>query len=200
MLTLGVTSLGITSLFGLPAHVFLVHIPIILVPLVAIGAVLTLWPKLRARLGVTVVVLAFAALVATFLATETGKSMREFVTRTALVRAHTRIGENLRPWAFLVFVALFALVAWDWWTKRRAKPAADARHEAGSVIVGTRTLAPQLVQRVGVGLSIAAILFAGVSVYWLYRIGHTGARASWSVVQHRIDTGQRVGGDRGNGG
>lgn len=198
---MGITALlGITSLFGLPAHVFLVHIPIILVPLVAIGAVLMLWPKLRARLGVTVVVLAFATLVATFLATETGKSLRDYVTRTALVRDHTRIGENLRPWAFLVFVALFALVAWDWWTKRQAKPAADAHHSAGSVAVGTRTLAPQVVQRVGVGLSVVAILFAGVSMYWLYRIGHTGARASWSVVQHRIDTGQRVGGDRRNGG
>ena len=46
---------------------------------------------------------------------------------------------------------------------------------------------------VTVGLVVASVLFAGLSVYWLYRIGHTGARAQWQVVQHRIDTGNRVG-------
>ena len=58
------------------------------------------------------------------------------------------------------------------------------------------------VRRVTAGLVVASVLFAGVSVYWLYRIGHTGARASWQVVQHRIDTGNRVGenGERDGGG
>ena len=124
--------MAITSLFGLPAHVFLVHIPIILVPLVAIGAVLMFWPALRRRLGWTVVALAFVAFVATLLATETGKSLREFVVRTSLVREHTRIGENLRPWTFLLFGTLFALVAWEWWTKRQAEPSGDAVRDGGS--------------------------------------------------------------------
>jgi hypothetical protein len=184
---------GITSLFGLPAHVFLVHIPIILVPLVAIGAVLMFWPALRRRLGWTVVVLAFVAFAATLVATETGKSLRAYVVRTSLVREHTRIGENLRPWTFLLFGALFALVAWEWWTSRQAAPSGDAVRAAGSVTVGTRTFTPLLVRRVTVGLVVASVLFAGLSVYWLYRIGHTGARAQWQVVQHRIDTGNRVG-------
>lgn len=185
--------LGIDSLFGLPAHVFLVHIPIILVPLVALGAVLMIWPALRQRLGWVVVALAFVAFVATLLATETGKSLREFVVKSNLVREHTRIGENLRPWTFLLFGTLFALVAWEWWTARQARPNGDAVHQAGSVAVGTRTLAPVAVKRVTTTLVVASILFAGLSMYWLYRIGHTGARASWTTVQHRIDTGNRVG-------
>jgi hypothetical protein len=109
------------------------------------------------------------------------------------VRDHTRIGENLRPWTLLLFGALFALVAWEWWTGRQATPSADAVRPAGSVTVGTRTLTPLAVGRVTTALAVASVLFAGVSVYWLYRIGHTGARASWQVVQHRIDTGNRVG-------
>jgi len=185
--------LGIDTLFGLPAHVFLVHIPIILVPLVAVGAVLMIWPALRRRLGWPVAGLAFVAFVATLLATETGKSLREFVVPTRLVRDHTRIGENLRPWTFLLFGALVALVAWEWWAARQARPNGDALYQSGSVAVGTRTLAPVAVKRVTTTLVVASILFAAVSMYWLYRISHTGAKASWTTVQHRIDTGNRVG-------
>ncbi len=36
---------------GLPAHPLLVHVPIVLVPLSAVGAVLMLWPFLRAKIG-----------------------------------------------------------------------------------------------------------------------------------------------------
>ena len=51
--------------------------------------------------------------------------------RTSLVREHTRIGENLRPWTFLLFGALFALVAWEWWTKRQGERSDDAMRDGG---------------------------------------------------------------------
>src|SRR4051794_9915389 len=43
--------LALDSLFGLPAHPLLVHIPVVLIPLGALGAVLMLWPRLRHALG-----------------------------------------------------------------------------------------------------------------------------------------------------
>jgi hypothetical protein len=45
----------------------------------------------------------------------------------------------------------------------------------------------------GVGLSVASIVFAAVSVYWIYRIGHSGSKAVWQPTQTRIDKGTRLG-------
>lgn len=187
----------ITSLFGLPAHVFFVHIPIILIPLVTVGTALMFWPSMRRRFGWALVALAGIALVATVFATESGKSLRRYVTRSALVRQHTRLGGNLTKWAVLLFLLVGALVVWDWWTQRQASAtSADAPH-GGTVEVAGRPMSTVTVQRITVGVTALAVVVAGVSSYWVYRIGHSGAKASWTVVQKRIDAGQQVGGEGG---
>lgn len=188
----------IKSLFGLPAHVLLVHIPIILVPLVAVGAVLMLWPSLRRRFGWALVVLAAVAAGSTVLAEESGKSLQRYVKRTDLVRQHTHIGENLKPWAILLFLFVLATVGWDWWTRRRAGEGSGGA--SGGVQLAGRTLSSSAVQRLGLGLSAVAVVVAGVSGYWVYRIGHSGSKASWTVVQKRIDAGNEIGGEGGEGG
>ena len=190
----------ITTLFGLPAHVFFVHIPIILIPLAAVGAVLMLWPSMRRRFGLALVVVVGAAVGATVFATQSGKALREYVPESSLVREHTRIGEELTKWAALLFLLVVAVVVWDWWTRRSADARAADGATAGTVEVAGHRLTGLAAQRIGLGLSALAVLVAGVSTYWVYRIGHTGAKASWSVVQHRIDTGQRVGGEGREGG
>ena len=43
--------------------------------------------------------------------------------------------------------------------------------------------------RVGRRFGALSVVVAGVSTYWVYRIGHTGAKAVWTTVQQRIDTG-----------
>jgi hypothetical protein len=177
----------ITSLFGLPAHIFFVHIPIVLIPLVTVGTVLMFWPSMRRRFGWALVVLSGIALGATVLATESGKSLRRYVTRSALVRQHTRIGGELTKWAVLLFLLVVGIAVWDWWTQRQA----SAMPAAG------RPMSTVTVQRIGVGLTALAVVVAGVSSYWVYRIGHSGAKASWSVVQKRIDAGKQVGDEGG---
>jgi hypothetical protein len=193
----GVLSVRITSLFGLPAHVFLVHIPVILVPLVAGGTVLVLWPSMRRRFGWALVVLAGAALVATVLATESGKALRHYVTSTSLVRAHTRLGGNLTVWAVLLFGLVAATVVWDHVTRPRLDARSDGPGAVATIDIAGHSVTPTVVQRVAVALGVLSVLVAGVSTYWVYRIGHTGATAVWTTVQHRIDTGQQVGGDSG---
>jgi hypothetical protein len=187
----------VTSLFGLPAHVLLVHIPIVLVPLVAIGVVLMCWRSMRRRLGWAVVAIAAVATGSTILAGGSGKALRRYVTRTSLVRQHTQIGGNLEPWIILLFVLVLAMVSLDWWTRRSADANSVGR-ASGEVQLAGRTLSAAAVQNIGLGLSAIAILVSGMSVYWLYRIGHSGAKASWSVVQQRIDKGQQIGGDQGH--
>src|SRR5258708_30227386 len=105
--------LALTSLFGLPAHPFLVHIPVVLIPLGALGAVLMLWPRLRSAIGWWVCGILVVAGIAVQLAITSGQSLNHYVKETALVREHTRIGENIRPWLLLMFFALLGVMLVD---------------------------------------------------------------------------------------
>lgn len=167
----------IKSLFGLPAHPLIVHVPIVLIPLVAIGAVLMLWPSLRARIGWATVVLAGAATVFSFLAVGSGEQLEEAVEGTAderLLHAHTSIGENIRIWILLLFLVLLALMLFDHYRSRVVAERAPSR------------ISPQSAKAVGVTLSVLAIALAAVSTYWIARIGHTGAKASWDKTERQI--------------
>jgi hypothetical protein len=177
--------LALTSLFGLPAHPFLVHIPVVLIPLGALGAVLMLWPRLRSMIGWWVCGLLVVAGVVTQLAISSGQDLEEYVRESALVREHTRIGENIRPWLLLMFLALVGVMLVDRALRRRAAQP------------GTRDPLAIL----GIALSALSIMFAAVSVYWVYRIGHSGSKAVWHSTQVKVDKGQsgEGGGDRDGG-
>jgi hypothetical protein len=177
--------LALTTLFGLPAHVFFVHIPVVLIPLGVLGAVLMLWPRLRAMIGWWVCGILVVAGIATQLAIDSGQSLRQYVPETDLVRQHVRIGENIRPWLLLMFLALVGVMLIDRAIARRAETP-----------TGRDTL-----RIAGVALSVLSIVFAGFSMYWIYRIGHTGAKATWQKTQLKIDRGQTnpEGGSEGGG-
>ena len=154
----------------------LVHIPVVLVPLGALGAVLMLWPRLRQMIGWWVCGLLVIAGIATQLAISSGQSLEEYVRESALVRDHTRIGENIRPWLLLLFLALVGVMIIDRALKARAR---DASPQADPL------------RFVALTLSAMSIVFAGFSVYWTYRIGHSGSKAVWHSTQTRIDKGVR---------
>lgn len=176
----------IKTLFGLPAHPLLVHVPIVLVPLSAVGAVLMLWPFLRAKIGWATVIIAGIATVFTFLAVGSGEQLEETVERTTankqLLEAHTEMGENLRPWILLLFLVLLGIMLWDHFR---------ARAEAS----GGATLSPQRAKTVGVILSVLSLVFAALATYWVVKIGHSGAKASWEKTEKQM---QRSGGEAGD--
>jgi hypothetical protein len=166
---------ALTSLFGLPAHVFLVHIPVVLIPLGAAGAVAMLWPRVRNVIGWWVCGLLVVAGIATQLAIESGKNLRHYVQESTLVREHTRIGENIRPWLLLMFLALVGVMVVDVMISRRGE--SPAHRDPLKIL--------------GVALAVLSIVFSALSTYWIYRIGHTGSKAVWHSTQVKIDHGQR---------
>lgn len=176
----------IQSLFGLPAHPLIVHVPIVLVPLSAVGAVLMLWPFLRAKIGWATVVIAGIATVFTFLAVGSGEALEETVERTttnkALLETHTEMGENLRPWILLLFLVLLGIMLFDHYRSRAA---------AG----GESKLSPQRAKTIGVVLAVLSLVFAALSTYWVVKIGHSGAKASWDKTEKQM---QRSGGESGD--
>ncbi|MCU1449089.1 MAG: hypothetical protein JWP02_1259 [Acidimicrobiales bacterium] len=151
--------MDITKFFGLPAHPLLVHIPIVLIPLVGLGAVaIAVSRSMRDRLGWIVVALAGVALVGVQLAIGSGEALEHSVPRSAALTRHTDLAGTMRPLALLLFVAVGALMLAD-----RHLTSARRRHWLAAVAVLT-------------------VISAGAANVWIVRLGHNGARATWQRV------------------
>lgn len=163
----------ISKLFGLPAHPLLVHVPVVLVPLVGLGAIaMAVSAKVRDRIGWLVFALAAVALVGVQLAIGSGQALQDSVPRSHALSVHVQTAESLRPLVLLLVVVVGALMARDRRTRRRAS-------------TGT-TPAPAPTRRlVSVGLGIAAVVVAVGANVRLAQIGHNGAAATWQRVQIR---------------
>jgi hypothetical protein len=183
----------VTSIFGLPAHPLFAHIPVVLVPLAAVGAVLMCWPKLRARIGWWVIGLLVVAGIATQFAVSSGQGLKEYVRETSLVHDHTRMGENLRPWLLLMFLCLLGVMIIDRVLTKRAAATPPSGDEPATH--GTR----DGLKIASVVLLALAVVFSAMSVFWVYEIGHSGSKAVWHDTQVKIDKGQGERGGQGGG-
>jgi hypothetical protein len=162
--------LGPTVINGLPAHVLLVHVVVVLVPLTALvlvaGAVRPAWIR---RLGVALPLLALATLASVPLTTHAGEWLERHTASTPLLRRHTELGDGLLPWALGLFVLATAL--W-WWVRRTAATASGDSAQAAS-----GTVAVSLPLRIA-AIGVCAAVAAGAIVQ-VYRIGDSGAKAAW---------------------
>ena len=142
---------------GLPAHVLLVHVVVVLIPLTALALLAAaLWPKAARRLGILLPALAFVALVSVPLTSHAGEWLERHVDSDPLVRKHTELGDGLLPWA----LGLFLLAALVWWAARRSS--------------GRWTALP-----VRAVVGVLSVVVAVGAVVDVYRIGDSGAKAAW---------------------
>lgn len=179
--------MSLTVVNGLPAHVLIVHVVVVLVPLSALAVVVgAIWPSAARRMGIVLPALALLTLASVPLATEAGEWLEEHVDSNALVRRHAELGDGLLPWA----AGLFVLAAAIWWTTRRSAAAQAAPGKQRTRSAPSRSA---LVVRVA-----AAVLSVGVAagaVVDVYRIGDSGAKAAWQDGFSKTATGDR--GDKG---
>lgn len=184
-----------TSLFGLPAHPFLAHVPIVLIPLGAIGAIAMCWKRLRDKVGWVTVGVVFVAGIFCQLAISAGESLEEYVRETNLVRDHAEMGESIRPWVLLMFLGLLAVMVVDRLRTRNTGQSSAT----GEGRDGGRT--DQRLRVAGVVALVIALVFSAVSVVSIVRIGHSGSKAVWDKTQQRIDKGatENEGGEEGEG-
>jgi hypothetical protein len=175
---------ALTSISGLPAHPLFAHIPVVLIPLAAIGAVAMLWPRVRDRIGWIVVGTVFVAGICVQLAISSGQDLKHYVRESQLVRDHTHMGQNIRPWVLLMFLALVGVMI-----------AARAARRRGDATQGRDGL-----RIAGITLAALSIVFSAMATYWIYRIGHSGSKAVWHATQVKIDAGARLRGGEGGGG
>lgn len=175
---------ALTSISGLPAHPLFAHIPVVLIPLAAIGAVAMLWPRVRDRIGWVVVGIVFVAGITTQLAVDSGQGLKEYVRESRLMQDHARMGENIRPWVLLMFLALLGVMIVARVARRR-----------GEMPEGRDPL-----KIAGIVLAALSIVFSVIATYSIYQIGHSGSKAVWAPTQVKIDKGAGERGGEGNEG
>ena len=152
---------------GLPIHVLLVHFVVIVVPLAALCLVLSMfWPAARRRLGIVTPLLALAALISVPLTTQAGEALEEQVEETALTEIHTKMGEDLLPWAIATFVV--AVLVWGWF-----------RYFTGDGRYAKRIDSRPVRLTITIVLAIVVVVVAIGSVYTVIVIGESGAKSVW---------------------
>lgn len=169
---------------GLPAHPLLVHIPVVLIPLAALGAlVMLVWPPSRRHIKwITTGIACFGALGA-ILAASSGEGLEEMVERSGEIRDHAEAGDMARNLSILFAAVIVILVVGEWWMRRRAAAQNSGESSSGRlrtfVLVGT----------------IVTVLAGGLATYAIVDAGHSGAEASWGDVVNENPNGQSGDGD-----
>ncbi len=163
--------MGLTLINGLPAHVLLVHVVVVLVPLTALALVVcVIWPFWIPRIGIALPSLALVALISVPVTMNAGDWLENHLPRTPLLRKHTELGGTLLPWA----LGLFVLVVVVWWYGRGASggaaTATDSSRRDGVAALGVP---------VRVIVVVLSVVVAAGSVVQVYRIGDSGAKAAW---------------------
>lgn len=144
------------TVLGLPVHVLVVHGVVVLVPLVAVGAVVvSLWPAWR-RQGAPVSVLALLATGLAWVATQSGEQLNQRLAQPVEAAEHVAIADSL-PW-FVLALAVLSLTL-----------GLLARR------VGPRSVATLVV-------AVLVVAGAGVTAWRTVLVGHSGSSAVWGGI------------------
>jgi hypothetical protein len=167
------------TISGLPAHPLLVHIPVILIPVAAVGVIImAIKPAWHRRYRWAVLALGLAATIGTILAANAGEGLEEKLMAMGEANTweeHAQAGETAQTVAIVFLVALLAFILVPWFLERRAA-------KAGAAADGTPTVkgAPKWIMPVFAVVAIGA----GVgSVATVINAGHSGAKSVWEDVQ-----------------
>jgi hypothetical protein len=144
-------------LAGLPLHPLLVHSAVVLVPLVAIGAlVMSYLPSFSRRHGKLILILALIAQVSVFLAKLSGEAFSEILDKN--VEKHAELGE-IAP---LVTLPMVALIYLRWRMDR-------AGSSIGNVVIRRLT-------------SLTLVVSSLASLIVIFLVGHSGASSVWGWI------------------
>ncbi len=157
------------TVFGIPAHPLLIHVPIIFVPLLILSVIVYgLVPRFRSRLDWAVVLLAVAAPLSCFFARQSGVAFRARLIREhgvsdpdlAKINVHQGYGTDTLYFACGLGVVALVLVAVQ---------VARARRAAGRGGMDPVVL----------GLTAVAVVVGAFTGYYVFKTGDTGAHIVW---------------------
>lgn len=157
------------TIFDLPAHPLLIHLPVVLVPLTAMVAVaLAARPQWRRSLGPALAAAVVVATVGTVLAARSGEALNDALKDRigTLAETHQQLGETTVILTIAFGIAMLAVAIAD----RRMDPVVAA---SGAIARS------EWLVRVAMGITALVGLLATI---WMIRTGHEGATIVWEGV------------------
>jgi len=181
------------TLFGLPAHPLLVHIPVVLVPLAAIIAIVFAFrPAWLDRFGWALVGLSFVGAIGAIFAAGSGEGLETLQAEpeSAAREDHFELGETARTIAILFFLIVAAIVVIRYLARKRAAKGEQA----------TGLWAFLASKGAAILMAGALVLSGAAATYTMAKAGHQGAKLAWEEEVQPGDTGDETnegGGDEG---
>ena len=146
---------------GLPAHALLVHFIVVLAPLTAVLAILcVVWPAARQRLVWLVLGLALITTGLTPLTTDAGEWLQHRVARSPLVHTHAVLGDTMKYFAVALLIGAILLAVMH---------VRENRDKALSTVLSA-------------AIAVFVVLAGVGTIVQVYRIGDSGATATWSNI------------------
>lgn len=172
------------NLFGLPTHILLLHVVVVLLPIAAVATVLVaLWPAFRHRWGLATLVGTFLVTLFVPLTSQAGESLAARLPDNPLIAAHVSIGHQATIWAAVFGLSLFAVVLTGL-ARRASVPAEDLSASETWVLrflpAGWRGARPGWATVAFRVAQVLAVVTALGVTYVLIKAGHTGAQAVWT--------------------
>ncbi len=154
--------LAISDLLGLPAHPLLVHVPIVLIPLAAITAMISIHKKYRRELLLVTAAMAVLGAAFLFLAAGAGESLEDNLPKSRAIHEHAESGESSQgPTVLFAAVAVGAVLSLE--ASRR------------KFVYRGKSL-PKWATSVFLALTVVGGVAATVAVS---QAGHSGAKSVW---------------------
>jgi uncharacterized membrane protein len=156
---------------SLPMHPLLVHIPVVLIPLAAIGVLaIAIRPRWMATFGWLVAGLAGVGFIGTLLAANTGEELMDTLRESgqrisSTLDDHAEMGDSAQAATGVFFLLVLAWVVFAWWRRRKGEEAATATVRKPRVIAGV--------------LCAIAIVGGVLATASVTVTGHSGATSVW---------------------
>jgi flagellar basal body-associated protein FliL len=169
---------------GLPLHPLIVHAVVVLVPLMALVAVLFLVPRFRRSLRWPMVLLAVAAVGSTFLARESGGNLEESLQASGpleeVIERHEELATQL--WYIVIAFAIVACIA-----AYVLRPVDEVGPFPGEDAEGDEEPTTTLDTIVRVVVAVLVVVGAVAAGVQTYRTGEQGSQAVWDTPDDCCD-------------
>jgi uncharacterized membrane protein len=149
---------------GLPVHVLVLHAAVVLVPLLALGAIVyAVVPRWRPRIGWAVFLLAIVAPVITFVTRQSGVKFYDRLVPHVSPRGRQLLDEHMHfgtlTFWFTLALGIVTLV----------------------MVIVTLRKSSSLPRGADLGLAVIMVALAAISGYYVFRTGDSGAHVVWGT-------------------
>jgi uncharacterized membrane protein len=151
------------QIHGLPVHALVLHVAVVFVPLLALGAIAyAVVPRWRPRIGWAVAILAVVTPITCFVTRESGEKLYDRVVKQGMrgkaldeLNNHMNFGTRTFWWVLALGVVTLIMLV---------------------LTLGSRRL-PMIASAAG---SVVMIVLAVIAGYYVYRTGDSGATVVWN--------------------